>query len=203
MAYDPAKHGTLEAVVEAVQPTALIGLTGCGGTFTRSLLKRMGELNRRPIVFALSNPTSNSECTAEDAYRATDGRAIFCSGSPFAPVTLDDGRTLFPGQGNNMYIFPGLGFGAWLGRSRISNSMVTAAAAELAHQTRQEDLDRGRVFPPLNNIRTISAHIAAAVLEQSFKEGLAQIERPEGALVDYVKRRMWEPHYINYTAQDE
>lgn len=102
-----------------------------------------------------------------------------------------------------MYIFPGLGFGAWLARSRISQAMVTVAAAELARQTRAEDLERGRVFPPLGSIRSISAHIAAAVLEQAFKEGLAQIERPEGALLDYVQRRMWEPTYVNYTAGDE
>ena len=199
--YDADAHGSLAAVVRALRPTALIGLSGSGGAFTRDVLTTMGTLNARPIVFALSNPTAHSECSAEDAYRATDGRAIFASGSPFGPVTLDDGRTLFPGQGNNMYIFPGLGFGAWLARSPITDGMVTRASLELVKQTTGEDLERGRVYPALRHIRALSQAIATAVMEQAFDEGVATIERPAGALVDYVRKHVWTPAYPVYTKE--
>jgi malate dehydrogenase (oxaloacetate-decarboxylating)(NADP+) len=159
----------------------------------------MGEINKRPIIFALSNPTSNSECSAEDAYRATEGRGIFASGSPFAPYTMDDGRTIFPGQGNNMYVFPGIGLGAWLAHSFVSDGMVTRAAAELVAHTTDEDLDRGRVYPALTEIRTITQHIAAAVMDQAFKEGLTTMERPKGDLIKYIQGHQYVPGYPLYS----
>eukprot|EP01128_Nolandella_sp_AFSM9_P004093 TRINITY_DN178_c0_g6_i1.p1 TRINITY_DN178_c0_g6~~TRINITY_DN178_c0_g6_i1.p1 ORF type:complete len:588 (+),score=129.79 TRINITY_DN178_c0_g6_i1:101-1864(+) len=199
MEFDPEEHTSLTKLIEELKPTAIIGLSGQGGAFTAPILKRMGELNERPIIFSLSNPTSNSECTAEQAYIHTDGRAVFASGSPFNPVTLDDGRTLFPGQGNNMYIFPGLGFGAFLARSTITPGMVTAASAALVDITSAEDLHRGRVYPQLSEIREISAHIAAAVMEQAYVEGVSRKPRPTIPLIDHVKARMYSPGYPVYS----
>eukprot|EP01126_Amoeba_proteus_P041413 TRINITY_DN4454_c0_g1_i11.p1 TRINITY_DN4454_c0_g1~~TRINITY_DN4454_c0_g1_i11.p1 ORF type:complete len:365 (+),score=64.86 TRINITY_DN4454_c0_g1_i11:483-1577(+) len=109
----------LEAVQE-LKPTALIGLSGVGGSFGNDVITAMGQINQRPIIFALSNPTSKAECVPKDVYELTEGRGIYASGSPFMPVTLPNGTTYYPGQGNNMYIFPGLGFGAYLARSKVS-----------------------------------------------------------------------------------
>ena len=144
-----------------MKPTAIIGVSGQHGAFTQHALEAMARLNDRPIVFALSNPTSKAECTAEQAYTWTAGRAIFASGSPFAPVTLG-GRTYVPGQGNNAYIFPGVGLGVIVSQSRnVTDEMFLAAAHSLADQVKDSDIERGRVYPPLSDIRQVSAKIAA------------------------------------------
>jgi len=188
----------LEDLVNYLKPTAIIGLSGIGGMITEELISKMGEYNERPIIFALSNPTSKAECTAESVYTITNGRGIYASGSPFQPVTLPDGRTLHPGQGNNMYIFPGLGFGAYLARaSTISDGMVTAAAASLANQVTDADLETGRVYPPIDVIRQISVNISTAVMEQAYAEGLAQLKRPEN-IHAYVESKLYWPKYRNY-----
>jgi malic enzyme len=192
------EYRTLIEIVKGIRPTALIGLAGTPGAFDPEVITEMGKMNDRPIIFALSNPTDKAECTAEQAYLGTDGRAVFASGSPFKPVSIPSGQTIFPGQGNNMYIFPGLGFGAWLARSKVSPQMVTQAAATLAAQVTQADLDLGRVYPKISNIREISANIAVAVMEQSFKEGLARIDRPKGDLLSLVRSKMYSPVYTCY-----
>jgi malate dehydrogenase (oxaloacetate-decarboxylating)(NADP+) len=154
-------------------------------------------MNERPIVFALSNPTSKSECSAEEAYRWTKGKAIFASGSPFPPVSYE-GKTFVPGQGNNAYIFPGVGLGAVAtGSSRITDRMFSTAARTLASMVQQSDLDMGRMFPSLARIREISLVIGTAVAESVFKDGFARIERPAD-LSAAVKAAMWEPEYENY-----
>ena len=155
----------------------------------------MAALNRRPIVFALSNPTSKAECTAEEAYRWSEGRAVFACGSPFDPVTVG-GRRFVPRQGNNSYIFPGVGLGVTAVRaSRVTDSMFMAAARTLATQVAQDDLDQGSIYPPLKNIRAVSAHIAAAVADVAYREGLTQLPRPADLLA-IVKAQMYEPRYI-------
>jgi malate dehydrogenase (oxaloacetate-decarboxylating)(NADP+) len=185
--------------VRALQPTAIIGVAATCGTFACEVVTEMARLNERPIVFALSNPTSKSECTADEAYQWSDGRALFASGSPFAPVT-HGGRTFVPGQGNNAYIFPGLGLGAIVSRAqRITTSMFLAAAKALADQVSEADLAQGSLYPPLANIREVSARIAADVAEVAFRSELAGISRPADLLA-YVRAQMYDPHYEAYVA---
>jgi len=155
----------------------------------------MAGLNKKPIIFALSNPTSKAECSAEQAYTWSDGRAIFASGSPFKSV-VTNGRTFVPGQGNNAYIFPGVGLGVIsVDARRVPDSMFMAAAKALAMQVTDEDLRLGRVFPPLNKIREVSAIIAVAVAEVAFEEGLTDEERPSD-LPALIKEQMYEPDYV-------
>jgi malate dehydrogenase (oxaloacetate-decarboxylating)(NADP+) len=193
-------HSPLEGFHRAIQelePTAIIGVAGQPRQFTREVIETMAAINERPIVFAFSNPTSKSECTAEQAYGWSDGRAIFASGSPFDPVDLD-GRTFVPGQGNNAYIFPGVGLGAISSRARhVTDEMFYVAAQTLAKEVRQSDLDLGRIYPPLSRIREVSAAIATAVAEVAYKRGLADRERPDDVLAD-VREHMFEPVYPLY-----
>jgi len=184
-------------VVKKVLPTGIIGLSGQANAFNDEIIDQMCQITERPIIFPLSNPTKNSECTAEQAFRISQSKCIFASGSPFPPVTV--GETVFhPSQGNNMYIFPGLGFGAWLCRSKeVSDGMIAVAAASLADQVSQDELDRGQIYPPLENIRDISAKIATAVIEQAFAEGHARIQRPKDILTT-VQKNMYQPSYLDY-----
>jgi malate dehydrogenase (oxaloacetate-decarboxylating)(NADP+) len=188
---------SLEDIVEALQPTCLIGVSGQPQSFTETILRRMGEFNERPIIFSLSNPTAKSECTAEQAYRLTDGRAIFASGSPFPPCDYK-GRRLVPGQGNNAYVFPGLGLGIIASRARhVTDEMFYVAARTLAHLVTPEYLEKGTVFPPLEHIRQVSAAIATAVAQEAYDSGLAQAPKPAD-LPSYLRSLMYEPEYESY-----
>jgi len=185
------------SAVESLRPTAIIGASGKPGTFTRPVLEAMARFNERPIVFALSNPTSKAECTAEEAYAWTQGRAIFASGSPFPPATIH-GKTYVPGQGNNAYIFPGVGLGVIAcGVRLVTDEMFFAAAEALAHEVSEADLEQGRIYPPLARIRDVSAGIATAVVEVAYHRGLATQPRPEDLLA-YIKSQMYEPKYQSY-----
>lgn len=164
------------SAIRALRPTALIGATGHGGAFTQEALRLMAEVNERPIIFALSNPTSKAECTAEQAYAWTDGRAVFASGSPFAPVELG-GRRYAPGQANNVYIFPGVGLGAVASQAtRVTDDMFLAAARALAESVSDASLEEGSIYPPLREIREVSVAIALAVAELAYERGLARSE---------------------------
>jgi len=183
--------------VKALRPTAIIGVGATPGMFTREVIEEMSRLNERPIVFALSNPTSKSECTAEQAYAWSGGRALFASGSPFDPVTLD-GKRYVPRQGNNSYVFPGVGLGVVAVRAtRVTDEMFMAAARTLAEHVSEADLAQGSLYPPLNRVREVSAHIAAAVAEVAFRNGLAGMDRPED-LLDFMRSQMYEPRYAGY-----
>ena len=196
-AHDHEFSADLPTVAETVKPTAIIGLSGKHGIFTAPLLKAMARLNERPIIFALSNPTSKAECTAAEAYLGTEGRAIFASGSPFAPVTLE-GKTLVPAQGNNVYIFPGVGLGVIASGARhVADEMFFVAAQTLASQVSADDLEQGRVFPPLARIREVAAGVAAAVAEVAYRRGLATKPQPDD-LPGYIKSLMYEPKYQSY-----
>ena len=187
----------LPEVVEALKPTALIGVSAKHGLFARPVLEAMGRQNERPIVFSLSNPTSKSECTAAEAYTATEGRAIFASGSPFDPVMVN-GKKLVPAQGNNVYIFPGVGLGVIAcGAQHVIDEMFFVAAKVLAHEVSADDLEQGSVYPPLARIREVSATIAAAVAEVAYQRGLATRPRPED-LAAHIKSLMYEPKYQSY-----
>ncbi len=169
----------LGQAIRHLRPHALIGATGQGGTFTQPLLEAMAEVNDRPVVFALSNPTSQAECTAEEAYRWSGGRAVYASGSPFAPVEYD-GRTFAPGQGNNVYIFPGIGLASVAVRpTKITDEMFLAAARTLAASVSEEALASGSIYPRISRIREVSIAIAIAVAELAYEQGVAREQRPD------------------------
>ena len=183
--------------LNTLKPTGIIGVAAVGGTFTPEVLRAMADLNERPIVFALSNPTSKAECTAEQAYQGTDGRALFASGSPFLPLQYK-GKTMVPRQGNNSYLFPGVGLGAIAcGATRVTDEMFLAAAQTLADHVTPADLEQGSLFPPLSNTREVSAQIAVAVAEVAFERGLASKSRPEDML-SLVRAHVYDPHYPAY-----
>ena len=194
--HEPVK-GLLNAV-KAIKPTMLIGTSGVGKTFTKEVVEAMASFNEKPVIFALSNPTSQSECTAEEAYTWSEGRAIFASGSPFDPVEYD-GKVFVPGQGNNAYIFPGLGLGLIIsGAIRVREEMLLAASEALAAQVTQENFDKGLIYPPFSNIRKISAHIAAKVAAKAYELGLAsRLPQPKD-LVSYAESCMYSPVYRCY-----
>jgi malate dehydrogenase (oxaloacetate-decarboxylating)(NADP+) len=193
-AHDHEPVADLLSAVRLLRPAALIGVSGQPRTFTREIVEAMSAINERPLVFALSNPTSQSECTAAEAYEWSRGRAIFASGSPFPPFD-DQGHTLVPSQANNAYIFPGVGLGAIAsGARRVTDEMFLAAARTLADATGETDLARGSVFPPLERIRAISASIAEAVAQVAYDRGVATVPRPAN-LRAFVERQMYDPAY--------
>jgi malate dehydrogenase (oxaloacetate-decarboxylating)(NADP+) len=197
-AHDHAPCADLLSAVKSLKPTMLIGASGQPKTFTEVIVKVMAAANERPVIFALSNPTSKAECTADEAYRWTDGRAVFASGSPFAPVTLN-GKTHVPGQGNNAYIFPGVGLGVvCTGARRVTDAMFIKAAGTLASLIRENELAEGRVYPALNRIHEVSHAIAVAVAEEVFAEKLNTHSRPED-LPGYIRSQMFKPEYPDYT----
>lgn len=198
-AHDAPYRPDFLSAIKAIEPTAIIGVSTIPKSFNQEVLREMAKLNERPIVFALSNPTSKAECTAQEAYTWTEGRAIYASGSPFPPFKFE-GKTFVPGQGNNSYIFPGVGLGVVACEARrVTDRMFAQAARCLASQVQQSDLDMGRIYPALAKIRDVSAHIGAAVAEVAFDEGLAGVERPPDVLA-FVKSKMWEPLYTSYLA---
>ncbi|WJX35827.1 NADP-dependent malic enzyme [Trifolium repens] len=194
--HEPVKD--LLNAVKAIKPTVLIGTSGVGKTFTKEVVEAMASLNKKPLIFALSNPTSQSECTAEEAYTWSKGKAIFASGSPFDPVEYE-GKVFVPGQGNNAYIFPGFGLGLIMsGAIRVRDEMLLAASEALASQVSQENYDKGLIYPPFTNIRKISANIAASVAAKTYELGLAShLPRPND-LVKYAESCMYSPGYRSY-----
>jgi len=187
----------LPGAVAALRPTAIIGVSAQPQTFTEPVIKAMARINPRPIVFPLSNPTSKSECTAEQAYRWSEGRAVFASGSPFDPVTVGQ-ATFVPRQGNNAYIFPGLGLGVLAsGASRVTDAMFYVAARTLAEQITPDALARGSLYPSLTMIRQVSARIAEAVALEAYATGLAVKPRPEDLTVA-IRAQMFDPTYPSY-----
>lgn len=193
-------HDRVDDFLEAVQrlrPTAIVGVSGQTGRFTKEVLQAMAEINERPVVFALSNPTSKAECTAEEAYRHTEGRAIFASGSPFPAVTLGD-RRFVPGQGNNVYIFPGVGMGVMAsGATKVTDEMFLAAAKTLAGEVSETDLRFGRVYPPLPRIREVSLAVAKEVAKIAYSRNLAVLP-PPADLHATIEALMYEPDYPSY-----
>ena len=193
-AHDQAPIGDFPGAIQLLKPTAIIGVAAVGGAFTPEVLQAMAAINDRPIVFALSNPTSKAECSAEESYRQTGGRALFACGSPFDPVELD-GRTFVPRQGNNSYIFPGVGLGAIASGTRlVTDEMFMAAARALAQLVSESDIEQGSLYPALPRIREVSAHIAAAVAGVAYERGLATGQLPND-LVGYIQSQMYDPHY--------
>lgn len=177
-----------------VKPDVLIGATGMAGTFTEAIVRKMAAVNERPVIIALSNPTSHTECTAEQAYHWSDGRVIFASGSPFDEIPY--GNQLFkPAQGNNAYIFPGIGLGILASGARlVTQSMFLAAAEVLASIVTPQEIHNGSIYPALTRVREVSHAIAVAVCRVAAQEGLAELRLPED-LNSYIKSLMYEPNY--------
>jgi len=193
-AHEHAPIGDFLTAIRTLKPSAIIGVAAVGGAFAPEILQTMAQINKHPIVFALSNPTSKAECTAEEAYRHTGGRVLFACGSPYAPVKLN-GKTFVPRQGNNSYIFPGVGLGAIVSGTRlITDEMFMSAANTLAKLVRKEDLDQGSLYPALPRIREVSAHIAAAVAQVAYENGLAAGKPPKN-LLSHVRSHMYDPRY--------
>ena len=193
-AHAHAPVGDFLSAIKDLKPTAIIGVAAVGGTFTPEVLRTMAEINKQPIIFALSNPTSKAECSAEEAYRHTDGRALFACGSPYDPVTIN-GKTFVPRQGNNSYIFPGVGLGAIASETRlVTDEMFMAAAHTLAQMVSEEDLKQGSLYPALPRIREVSANIAAAVAAVAYQRGLASGPAPND-LRALVELQMYDPRY--------
>ena len=183
------------AAIDAIKPHILIGATGFPGTFTQEAIEHMSAINDRPVIFALSNPTSRAECTAEQAYMWSQGRAVFASGSPFGEVEFA-GKIFRPGQGNNAYIFPGIGLGAIVCKaSLITDEMFLVAAHALAEQVSEEDLNAGTLYPPLSDIRSISRKIAARVIEYAYDNDLAQLQLRTESMEQYINDYMYDPSY--------
>jgi malate dehydrogenase (oxaloacetate-decarboxylating)(NADP+) len=180
--------------IQTLKPTAIIGVAAVGGAFTPEMLQTMAQINDRPIVFALSNPTSKAECSAEEAYRYTGGRALFACGSPYDPVQFE-GKTFVPRQGNNSYIFPGVGLGAVASGARlVTDEMFMVAAHTLANLVSDVDIEQGSLYPALPRIREVSAHIAAAVADVAYQRGLATGQAPND-LDAYIQSQMYDPRY--------
>ncbi|KAK6248590.1 hypothetical protein QUC31_020155 [Theobroma cacao] len=194
--HEPVKD--LLGAVKAIKPTVLIGSSGVGRTFTKEIIETLSSFNEKPLIMALSNPTSQSECTAEEAYTWSRGRAIFASGSPFDPFEYN-GKVFVPGQANNAYIFPGFGLGLVIsGAIRVHDDMLLAASEALAKQVSEENYDKGLIYPPFSNIRKISANIAANVAAKAYELGVAtRLPRPAN-LVKYAESCMYSPLYRTY-----
>jgi malate dehydrogenase (oxaloacetate-decarboxylating)(NADP+) len=193
-AQERAPVSTFVAAVEALRPTGIIGVSTVPKLFTHEVIQAMARINQRPIIFPYSNPTSRSECTAEEAYRWSDGRAVFASGSPFPPVEIA-GRRFVPGQGNNVYIFPAMGMAVFATEAtRVTEDMFIVAAQAVAEQVTEEDLAMGLIYPPQSHILDASLHVAERIAACIFEQGLARVQTPDdiGAL---VRSRVFRPVY--------
>src|SRR6266404_4695286 len=191
---DASPASTFVEAVEALRPTAIIGVSTVPKLFNREVIEAMAKINERPIVFPYSNPTSRSECTAEEAYRWSGGRAVFASGSPFPPVEIN-GRHFVPGQGNNVYIFPAMGMAVFATEAtRVTEHMFVVAAQAVAEQVTEENLSMGLIYPPQSHILNASLHVAERIAAYIFDQGLARVPRPDdvGAL---IRARVYRPLY--------
>lgn len=182
-----------EAILK-IKPTAIVGVSTVGGAFNSQVIENMSAVNEHPIIFPYSNPTTHSECTAEQAYTWSKGKAIFASGSPFPPVQYE-GKTFTPGQGNNVFIFPALGMAIFATEAkRVTDEMLLTAAEAVASQVTTEDFEKGLIYPNVNDILRVSIYVAEKVAEHIFDNGLANVERPDN-ISDFIKSKMYVPSY--------
>ncbi|XP_043463443.1 NADP-dependent malic enzyme isoform X2 [Leptopilina heterotoma] len=196
-ARDNEPISTLAEVVNVAKPTVLIGAAAIGGAFTEEILKTMGNNNDRPVIFALSNPTSKAECTAEDAYKHTQGRCIFASGSPFPPVEYN-GKTYHPGQGNNSYIFPGIALAViCAGMKTIPEETFLNSACSLAELVTDKDLESGNVYPPLDDIKKCSLRIAVNLMEYAYRKSLASVHPEPKDYEEFIKAQLYDTSYTS------
>jgi len=187
------KENFADAVLQ-VKPTAIIGVSTVGGAFNQQVVENMSLVNERPIIFPYSNPTSHSECTAEQAYIWSRGKAIFASGSPFEPVTYE-GKSFIPGQGNNVFIFPAMGLAIFAtGSKRVTDEMFITAAEAVAEQVTADDFENGLIYPLVNDIVKVSLNVAVRIAEKVFETGLAEVEKPDN-IRNFIINKMYSPVY--------
>merc|ERR1719189_2305157 len=199
-AHEHAPLTDLMEIIKDVKPTCLIGAAAIPGVFTPEVIQEMAALNEKPIIFALSNPTSKAECTAEAAYTHSEGRAIFASGSPF-PTFQGFGKTFEPGQGNNAYIFPGLSLGIiGAGIRHVHESIFLFAAEGLAKLVTEEDLQVGRMYPPLSKIKQVSFKIASKVAEEAYREGMASTYPEPEDKESFIRSMLYNYNYDDESA---
>jgi malate dehydrogenase (oxaloacetate-decarboxylating)(NADP+) len=193
-AHEHAPVSSFVAAVEDIKPTAIIGVSTVPKLFNQAVIEAMARINERPIIFPYSNPTSRSECTAEEAYKWSGGRAVFASGSPFPPVEID-GKRFVPGQGNNVYIFPAMGMAVLATEAkRVTEAMFIVAARAVAEQVTEANLALGLIYPPTSNILDASLHTAARIAGYIFDHDLAGVPRP--ADIDaHVRAQAYRPVY--------
>jgi malate dehydrogenase (oxaloacetate-decarboxylating)(NADP+) len=193
-AHDHEPISDFVEAIETLRPTAIIGVSTIGGAFNKEVIEAMSRVNERPIILPFSNPTSHSEATAEDAFKYSNGKAIFASGSPFGPVTVN-GRTFTPSQGNNVYIFPAMGLAVFATEAvRVTDDMFLAAAKALAAQVTDEEMRSGLIYPPIGRIRESSINIAIETAKYIFDNGYAQVPRPDD-IEEFVKEKIYFPEY--------
>jgi len=194
-AHDHAPMNSFAAAIEAIRPTAIIGVSTVPKLFNQQVIEAMARVNERPIIFPYSNPTSRSECTAEEAYKWSDGRAIFASGSPFPPLEIG-GRKFIPGQGNNVYIFPAMGMAVLATEAaRVTEEMFIVAAKAVAEQVTDASLASGLIYPPQSQILDASLRVAAKVAAHVFDKGLARVKRPDD-IEAHIRATAYRPQYV-------
>lgn len=190
-----AKTSSFVEAIEAIKPTAIIGVSTVPKLFNQQVIEAMSRINERPIIFPYSNPTSRSECTAEEAYQWSNGKAIFASGSPFQPVEFN-GQRFVPGQGNNVYIFPAMGMAVLATEStRVTQAMFIVAAKAVAEQVTQDSLNMGLIYPPQSQILDASLRTAAKIAEHIFDQGLARVPRPSD-IEAHIRNIAYKPIYM-------
>jgi len=193
-AHDSQPSNNFAESILKIKPTAIIGVSTVGGAFNQQVIENMCAVNERPVIFPYSNPTSHSECTAEQAYTWSKGKAIFASGSPFAPVTFE-GKIFRPGQGNNVYIFPAVGLAIFATEAKkVTDEMFVTAAEAVAEQITEENFANGLIYPLIDNILQVSYNVAIKVAENIFESGLAGVKEPAD-IRTFIKSKMYEPKY--------
>jgi malate dehydrogenase (oxaloacetate-decarboxylating)(NADP+) len=193
-AHQHAPSKDFAAVIESIKPTAIVGVSTCAKAFDQRVISTMARINQRPIIFALSNPTDHAECTAEEAYKWSDGRALFAAGVPFAPVSCN-GKVFVPGQGNNLYVFPAVALAVYATQAkRVPDELFIAAAHGVADQVTAAELNSGLLYPPQSNILTTEMQAAVRVAEAIFQRGLARVERPAD-MAEFIASHMYKPEY--------
>jgi len=186
--------------IESIRPTTIIGVSTVGGIFTQQVIEAMSHINERPVVLALSNPTDHAECTAEQAYTWSNGKAIYAAGVQFPPVHLN-GQTFLPGQANNFYVFPAIGMAIFATQaSRVTDAMFIEAARGVADQVPSVLLDQGLLYPLQSNILETEIQTAARVAEVVFDSGLARVKRP-GDMVAFIRQQVYKPEYEQESAE--
>jgi len=187
------------AAIESIKPTTIIGVSTIGGAFTQNVVESLSRINQRPVILALSNPTDHAECTAEQAYTWSKGKAIYAAGVQFAPVHLD-GQTLLPGQANNFYVFPAIGMAIFATQaSRVTDEMFIEAARAVADQVPLDLLNQGLIYPLQSNILETEIQTAARVAKLVFDSGLARVARPAD-MVSFIREHVYKPAYAKQTA---
>jgi len=189
------------AAIESIQPTTIIGVSTVGGAFTQQVIQSMSRINERPVILALSNPTEHAECTAEQAYTWSKGKAIYAAGVQFAPVHYD-GQTFLPGQANNFYIFPAVGMAIFATQAkRVTDEMFIEAGQAVADQVPPELLKQGLLYPLQSNILEAEIQTAARVAKLVFDAGLGRVDRPTD-MVSFIRKHVYKPEYADETSAD-